>query len=246
MYAFVSTISVYTGEGGPPNEDAPLHPADFESAEITNDTYGGLKVACEQVVQEVMAGRNLIVRPGIIVGPYDYMNRFLYWAKRIAQGGEMAAPGDPERPVQVLDVRDLAAFVLDRVEAGAGGTFNLVGPAETLTMQGMLDEMRGVTGGDASVTWVPDEFLDRDDEWKKMPLWAPADDNDLFLTSNARALAAGLMLRPLADTIRDHIAADEADPPETTPPGGFDPEREAELLAAWHAEAAAPASAASE
>jgi 2'-hydroxyisoflavone reductase len=236
-YCFVSTISVFADSAVPgQDEDAPLHAPDAESTEVKPETYGPMKVACEQAVAEAWEGRALVVRPGIIIGPHDPTNRFPYWCHRLAEGGEVLAPGRPERPVQGIDARDLAAWMLAMMERGAGGTFNTVG--HPTPMGEMLDAVaRGVGAADARLTWADDAFLRAHEvkPWSDLPFWLPSDENGLMETDGRRALAAGLTLRPLEETARDTYAADLAEPPADARSGGIDREREAELLAAWHA-----------
>lgn len=240
-YTFVSTISVYADTAFRPlDEDAPLHAADAEGTEVTGATYGPMKAACEAVAAEAFAGRLLVVRPGLIAGPHDHTGRFPYWVHRVAAGGRVLAPGRPERPVQLVDARDLAAWTLRMAETGGTGTFNAAGPAETLTMEGMLHGVRDGVGGDARFTWVDDDFLQVREvaPWSEMPLWLTGGDVGLLQVDNRRAVAAGLAFRPVAETARDTWVTDRAEPPAEERKGGISRAREAELLAAWDAETA--------
>ena len=229
LYAFVSTISVYASWAAPGvDEESPLKqppPGSAPTEEVTSATYGWLKALCEQEVAAAFPGRALVVRPGLLVGPHDYTDRFTSWPRRLLRGGEVAAPGPPERPVQLLDARDLGAFLVHLVEAGRTGTFNAVGPAHTLTMSEMLETCRAVTGSDARLTWVPQEVLTR--HGVEPPFWVPAKDIGFSTVGNARARGAGLAVRPLAETVRDLL-------PEAREAGRLPvpPEREADLLAA--------------
>lgn len=222
LYAFVSSISVYASFARPgQDETAPTLPP--------GDDYGARKAACERDVEEAFPGRALVVRPGLIVGPHDPTDRFTYWPRRIAEGGEALAPGKPERPVQFIDVRDLAEWMLGLVEAGATGTFNATSPPGAPTMGGVLEAC-----GEADVVWVDDRFLlDAGvEQWSDLPLWISATDPDwagFMLVDVSRARAAGLTFRPLAETVRDV--------PEWTGKAGLTRERERELLAAWRARA---------
>ena len=122
---FISTVSVYADVSRPGvGEDAPLAPPSGDGGWID---YGPLKALCEQEVHAAMPGRSLIVRPGIVAGPHDPTNRFSWWVARCARGGRFLAPGAPQRPMQLIDARALAAFVLDLTSAGATGTYNAVG-----------------------------------------------------------------------------------------------------------------------
>jgi 2'-hydroxyisoflavone reductase len=237
-YAFVSTISVYSGREEGMDEDAAVFAPDWECTEVTGETYGAMKSACETAVREGFGDRALIFRPGVIIGPHDYTNRFPYWCHRIAAGGEVLAPGDGTQPVQGIDVRDLAHWMLRMVEQGSAGTLNAVGPVERMSLREMLEAIRTGTGSDARFTWVSDAFLAEQGvaEWSEMPFYiADLAEQPVQTISNARAVAAGLTLRPLADTARDTIAADLREPPADERKGGITRERETELLAAWHA-----------
>jgi 2'-hydroxyisoflavone reductase len=238
-YVFVSTISVYAEplERGA-DETAPLAVlTDPTVEEVTGETYGGLKVLCERAVQDIYAERALIIRPGLIVGPHDPTNRFTYWVTRTAEGGQVLAPDDRDAPVQVIDVRDLALWILHMAET-QGGVFNATGPAAPLTLGETLATCRDVAkaqrGADAEFVWVPPQFLlDRGvAPWTEIPLWVAGDDA-LNTVSIARALAHGLVLRPLAATIADTLAWARSEQPAGQPQAGLAKEREAELLAKY-------------
>jgi 2'-hydroxyisoflavone reductase len=235
-YVFVSTISVYAEPLEPgAGEDAPLVVlADPSGEEVTDESYGGLKVLCERAVQELYAERALIIRPGLIVGPHDPTNRFTYWVTRTADGGPVLAPDDRDAPVQVIDVRDLAEWILHMAPT-QGGVFNATGPAAPLTLGETLATCREVakvhTGADAEFVWVPPQFLlDRGvAPWTEIPLWVAGADA-LNQVSIARALAHGLALRPLAETIADTLAWARSEQPAGSLHAGLTKEREAELL----------------
>ncbi len=204
-YVFVSSVSVYADFRTPPDEtSAVAELADPASEEVMRD-YGALKAACEQVVEEIYGvDRAVIVRPGLIVGPHDPTGRFTYWPRRIAEGGRVLAPGRPDAPVQVIDVRDLGEWLVTLADRGPSGVFNAVGPAEPLTFGGLLDACRAATGSDAAPVWVDDEPLLAAgvEPWTELPLWLPSgDDSGMAQTSHARAIAAGLRFRPLEETI---------------------------------------------
>jgi nucleoside-diphosphate-sugar epimerase len=234
-YLFVSSVSVYASLAEPVSEDSPLGVLEDPATEEVMEHYGELKAACEAVVQEIFGARATIVRPGLIVGPWDPTNRFTYWPSRLARGGEILAPAPPERNTQWIDVRDLASWMLDLLERDEGGVYNATND--------------GVPWGEllagANVTWVPDEFLLEQEvgQWMELPLWIP-DEPGITDTDVSRAVAAGLRFRPVQETVRDTAEWDAAHGAEVTPTltgvsgAGLAPERERELLAAWHARGA--------
>ena len=233
LYCFVSSISVYDDFGKPIDEDselAPLgdQPADSMAPDFAN--YGALKALCEQAVRDVFGGRALLVRPGLIVGPHDPTGRFSYWPHRVARGGEVLAPGPPERPTQFVDVRDLGEWMVGVCERRVAGAFNATHPG--VTFGELLAACAAVAGNDTSFTWVTDEFLLEQEvgQWMELPLWLAGPENAYVDRADvSRALAAGLRFRPLAETVRGTL--EEA---PTTDAAGLAPEREAALLAAWH------------
>ncbi len=238
-YTFVSSVSAYA-EPVPPDatEDAPLATlADPAVEEITGETYGGLKAACEAVVHAGFPGRSLVVRPGLIVGPNDPTDRFPYWPRRLARGGRVLVPDVPALPVQVIDARDLAGWMLAQVEGKTTGTFNAVGPRAPLALRECLERIRAAVGSDATFEWVDESFLVARGvlPWMEIPLWLHgAESGDTF--SGARAWASGLFPRPLEDTARDTLAWDLARVGDAHPASpALTPEREAELLREWDA-----------
>lgn len=236
-YTFVSSASVYADTSRPGTaEDAPVHTLADETAEEIDsaEAYGALKALCERAAEEALPGRVLSVRAGLIVGPYDPTGRFTYWAHRIARGGDVLAPEPGEQRVQLVDARDLADWILAMAEARRVGVFNATGPAQALTMEGLLEGCRTALGDDARLVWARERFLlDAGVEpWSDLPLWlAPAANPESahFLELDvSRALAAGLRFRPLADTVRATLER-----AETAPGAGLAPAREASLLDDW-------------
>lgn len=224
QYVFVSSGSVYADLSVGPDVESPVAElGDASADELAPDysNYGPLKALCEQAVWDVFRERSLIVRPGLIVGPHDPTGRFTYWAHRLERGGEILAPGPPGRRVQFIDVRDLADWMVDCAERRVTGVFNATN--------------EGVAWGEllagADVTWVSDEHLAEHEvgEWMELPLWI-ADPSFLGMHSAdvSRAVAAALRFRPLAETVAGAASAPAVDGV------GLTPEREAELLAAWH------------
>jgi 2'-hydroxyisoflavone reductase len=232
-YGFVSTLSVYPDDtpAGADEETATHRPPSADAEDVTNETYGPLKVACEMEALGAFPGRCLVLRPGYIVGPHDPSDRFTYWVRRAAAGGEMLAPGPPDQALQIVDVRDLAAFTLDHLEAGTNDVFGVVGPAEPLTWGDALASMVDVGGAGTELSWVDARFLqERVKELEgELPLWDIAFPG-LHSFDPRKAIAAGLRHRPLAETVADTLSWDRDREPLK---GGLTPARERELLDAW-------------
>lgn len=240
-YVFISTISVYADFKTPGlDENSPLGMmADPSIEDINGETYGPLKVLCEQAVEAALPGRSLIIRPGFIVGPYDPTDRFAYWPHRVNLGGDVLAPGTPDQPVQVIDARDLAEWTLLMMEQDVTGIYNATGPDYTLTLGKILETCRAVSGSGARLTWVPDAFLkDNDaDSTSLLPFYisSSADMPGLMTASIAKAAAAGLTFRSLSVTVQDTLAWDKTRPADAPRKVGMPLERERELLAKHNA-----------
>lgn len=247
-YVFVSSVSAYADLGRPVDESAPLAEiADQSVEEINGATYGPLKALSERSAEDALPGRTLVIRPGLIVGPYDPTPRFSYWTARMGRGGEVLAPGDRETPVQLIDVRDLAEWMVRMIEARRVGTFNATGPRDALTMGGLLEACRSAAASDASLTWVDETFLvERGVQpWTHLPLWMPesrVSHRYFHRIDISRALAAGLAFRPLEETARDTLSWQLS--PEGAslrekfgvqmPDETLAPARERALLDEWH------------
>ena len=249
QYQLVSTISVYADMGsGGVDETAALQTFAHPTTDaVTGETYGGLKVQCEQAALEGFAGRCLISRPGLLVGPYDPTDRFSWWVQRVLLGGTVLAPGDPATPVQFIDARDAAAWHLLQAEDQTAGIFNLTGPAQPLTIGGLLQAARDTLNPAAQLLWVGEKFLLDAGvaPWSDLPVWLPLAQAGLHSTDIKRALATGLQCRPLTDTLedtakwlRDTAAAPAASASPPRPAIGLTLEREATLLKAWVAQTA--------
>lgn len=247
-YGLVSTISVYAGfDGGHTDEGAPLAILEDPDAEVVDSgRYGGLKALCEQAAHEGFGPRCLVARPGLLVGPHDPTGRFTWWVQRLARaatepGRPVLAPGDAAAPAQYLDARDAAAWLLSQAERGGHGVFNLTGPASPTTLGAVLETTRRMLAPDAILQWVDETFLLAQGvaPWTELPLWLPAAQAGLHRIDSARALAAGLVCRPLAETVADTRAWCGAQPAAAAAPAGgplrprvgLAPEREARLLA---------------
>lgn len=250
QYINISSISVYAdfSRRGITEDDAVGTISDAAVAEvktmrqITGENYGPLKALCEQAASKAYPGRTTNIRPGLIVGPRDRSGRFTYWPVRVQKGGEVLAPDKPEIPTQIIDVRDLGEFIVRCAEENVTGVFNATSPPEELTMGELLQACKEVSGSDADFTWATTEFLEEHEvsAWMDMPVWVPLDGEDAghpFVNVD-RAMAAGLTYRPIRQTIRatlDWWATLDEEQQQRHMRAGITAEREAELLAAWHA-----------
>jgi 2'-hydroxyisoflavone reductase len=238
-FTFVSSISVYE-EPLPPGLDESFPTKEFPAGTDEDDlgNYGKSKAECERIVGQVFGRRAFVPRPGLIVGPHDPTDRFTYWPRRVAAGGDVLAPGDPGRHVQIVDTRDLAAWIVRMVETGATGAHNATGPVPPLTMGRLLETCLAVAGNDAKLVWVDDEFLLAEEvgEWMELPLWiVDAEVGELLDVDVSRAVESGLSFRPLEETVRDTLAwrGDGALSNDV----GLSRERESELLERWRGRA---------
>jgi 2'-hydroxyisoflavone reductase len=242
-YVFISTLSVYDHERTEgPDEDAPLMqlPEGANPAEYSDERYGALKALCEQQAGRVFGDRAIILRPGLIVGPFDHTDRFTYWPLRFDEGGDVLAPPADTR-VRYIDARDLAAFTVDLLERESGGVYNCMTLPGSVTFETLAEAcMAEASAEDAEVVWASEEFLALHEvqPWSEMPLWIPASSAFARInnTDSRRALAAGLTIRPLHETVRDTLAwARSAEKHLGALQAGLSPEREAELLEALKA-----------
>lgn len=235
-YVFISSISAYADfKKIGINESDPGGKMEDESVEeITGETYGPLKVLCENTVKEIYGVHALIVRPGLIVGPNDPTDRFTYWPIRIAKGGDVLAPDRVDAPTQIIDVRDLSNFIIRLIENDASGIYNATGPDYRLTMGTLLDTCKQVSGSDAEFKWASLEFLNENDvtPWSDLPAWIPDDDeNQGFAQMDvSKAINAGLKFRPLEETVRDTLTWANTRPADQQLRAGLQSEREQELL----------------
>jgi nucleoside-diphosphate-sugar epimerase len=198
-YGFVSSGSAYADwPHAPVSEDSPV----FESDERE---YGPLKAACERAAEAALPGRVLVARAGVIVGPHENIGRLPWWLRRLAAGGEVLAPGPPEAELQLIDARDLAAWMLDMAEAGRGGAFNAIAQPGSATWGELLALAREVTGGGAELRWVAPELIEArvEEPWEALPLWPIPSLPGLYGMSAQRAARAGLTPRPLRETVAD-------------------------------------------
>ena len=251
-YVFVSTLSVYAAQSWPGmDESGPLAPYEgpdpmkWTVEALRNSTqalYAPLKVLSEKETQKWFPGKSLIIRPGLIVGPGDELDRFTYWPVRLARGGEVLAPGNPTKDyVQFIDARDLAEWTIRMVEQGDTGIYNAVGFREKLLMSWMLEEIKTATKSDARLTWVNVDFLleQKIHPWYDMPVWvAPKGPESGFSNlSNKKALAKGITFRPVDDTAVATLEWFRKQPAarQVNLRSGISAARESQILAAWHA-----------
>ena len=198
-YGFVSSASVYPDwPHAPVTEGSPV----FESDERE---YGPLKAACERAAEAAMPGRVLHVRAGVIVGPHESKGRLPYWLRRLADGGEVLAPGPSDAPLQLIDARDIAAWMLDMAETARGGAYNAISEPGSATWGDLLEAAREVTGGAAELSWADPALVEEevDDPWEELPLWPIPSLAGLYRISGAAAAAAGLTPRPVRETVED-------------------------------------------
>jgi 2'-hydroxyisoflavone reductase len=239
---FVSSTSVYASFAKPNDEHAATGAlSDPNSETVNSETYGPMKALCEQYSAVAFKQRVSIVRPGYMVGPLDPSDRFTYWPVRASRGGEMLAPGTPRDPIQFIDVRDLAIWMMKLVETRTRGVFNAVSPPGVFTMGDLLSaSARATPNSGTTVTWVPEDFLAA--HWKPeeldMPPWSPmkGDFAGASLTPTKNAEKTGLTCRPVADTVRDTLAWFQSLPAERQEKlhALLDPQKETETLHAWH------------
>jgi 2'-hydroxyisoflavone reductase len=206
-----------------------------------SETYGVAKARCEHQVQEAFGDRAIVVRPTYIVGPGDTTDRFPYWPVRLARGGEVLAPGRHDDPVQIVDVRDLAEWMVRLLEEQRSGVFNAAGPRDTLTMPSFLEQAKAALNANVKFTWVDDYAFLAEHKIDEAIPWARLEGNDdgMMSIANRSAIAAGLTFRPLATTVRDTLAwwPTVPDARRAAPKFAITPDMEAKALADWHARA---------
>jgi 2'-hydroxyisoflavone reductase len=240
-YLVISSTSVYAAPDGPGfDESSPtVEPAADDVDEVTDESYGRLKVSIELLARDLLRDRAVVVRPTYVIGPWDYTRRFTSWVQRIAAGGEVLGPGDPDDPIQVVDGRDLGEFCVRLLEDGTAGTFHAVTPEPPYTFGDLLADVAAVVAPDGTrITWVDQQWLlDQGESDGSIPLWGGGDPwIGANAASPARSRAAGLPARSVQASVLEltqHLAL----VPPTGDGPGLTREREAELLAAWHARA---------
>ncbi len=240
QYIFVSTISVFSDNSKPVDENGPLNvPSDIDAA-FNAQTYGSNKVRSEMEAKTQFGDNVTIVRPGLIVGPGDLSDRFSYWPVRIDKGGEILAPGTPNDPVQYVDALDLCQWIVRLAESHTLGTFNATGPKTPTTIAEMLYGIKAVTTSDARFTWVPADFLQEKQvrAWSDMPVWVPPAGRTAGFARVIcqKAYEAGLTFRPLADTAKDTLTWYHGRPAaeQEKARAGLAADKEKTVLAEWH------------
>ncbi|MBI3843419.1 MAG: twin-arginine translocation signal domain-containing protein [Planctomycetes bacterium] len=242
QYVFISTISVFpvTMKPGGDESTAVGTIDDPTTEKVTGDSYGPLKALCEQAVEKAMPGRTTTIRPGLIVGPNDPSDRFTYWPVRVDRGGEVLAPGSPDDPVQLIDVRDLAEWTIRMIESGDVGTYVATGPAKSLGIGAMLEACKKASGSNATFTWADSDFLQEQHvaAWQDMPAWVPGTGETAgFARVNvSKAIGKGLTFRPIEVTAKDTLEWWKKQPEDRrkTLHAGISPDREAQVLQALH------------
>ena len=255
QYIFISTISAYAANDTPADETAPLvvYKGDDAMAETVKSLnanlglYGPLKAVSEtESLRQYGDAVTTIVRPSLIVGPGDPTDRFTYWHVRLARGGEILAPGNGSDPVQFIDARDLAEWTIRLAERRIMGVFNACGPASAITMREMLAAIAEGTHADPKLAWAPTSFLkaNKVSAWRDMPVWIPGEGETFGFHRRdiGRAIAAGLIFRPLPLTAADTLAWFRTLPSERQSKlrAGLTPERESDLLAKLRADSRGP------
>ena len=242
QYIFISSVAVYADfKRKGIDEDYPLAKLKGDNTdEVTGESYGPLKVLCEQVVEAAYGKQATNIRPSYIAGPGDPTDRFTYWPWRVSRGGEMLVPGAPSDPFQFIDVRDLADFMRVCVEKGVSGAYNLCNPAGSVTMGSLLETSRKVTGADTKFVWASAEFLEKNEiigekaQGNYMPIWQSAESEDagIVLCESKRAEKKGLKFRSLETTIKDTLEWQKGRPEDRQKlRAGLTAEQEADLLA---------------
>jgi 2'-hydroxyisoflavone reductase len=254
-YIYISSVSAYAAMSGNltaadyhnvdmPNTEygSPLATMSDETVEeVTSETYGPLKVLCERAATEAIGeDRITILRPTWVAGPGDNSDRFTYWPVRVSRGGEVLVPGDPADLIQIIDVRDLANFVVDSIEQRITGIYNTVIPPGSYSMGEFMADCQAVTISDASLTWVDAAFVEAQGLYTsgELPIWAPmsGDSRSDAIVNGDRSFARGMKTRPPRETIRDVLSWWRTLPDErrNNMRAGLSAEREAEMLAIWH------------
>jgi 2'-hydroxyisoflavone reductase len=238
---YISSISAYASFAKPNDENSPTGKlASPDIDKVTDETYGPMKALCEQYSADAFKGRASIIRPGYIVGPLDSTDRFTYWPVRASRGGDMLAPGTPHDPIQIIDVRDLAAWMMKLAQERTTGYFNAISPPRAFTMGDLISASQHASPkAGTRATWVPEDYLAK--RWKPeeldLPPWSPmsGETAGASLTATARAQKAGLKTRPMQETVRDTLEWFHSLPADRQAKlrAGLDAQKEVDTLRAW-------------
>ncbi len=242
-YTFISSVSVYkdnsTPGGDETREVGTIPDTNVETMGADYSNYGPLKALCEQAAEAAMPGRVANIRPGYIVGRWDTSDRFTYWPVRIDRGGEVLAPGTPDDPIQIIDVRDLGEWIVHCIEKNVTGVFNALGPKGSLKWGDVLAACQAVAANPSTLTWTDQKFLSETDlPPGALPIWTPPEGEMAgFHKWNCdKAVAAGLKFRGVKDTVADTLAWWKS-LPESRQNGkmraGINADQESKVLAAW-------------
>ena len=233
-YGYVSSRSVYSWPP-PPGQDESGPVVDGDPADTGQEDYAAAKRGGELAAIEAFGDRALLARAGLIIGPYEIVGRMPWWLGRIDRGGDVLAPGPPDRPLQLIDCRDLAAWMLSAADRGIGGAFNTVSKSGHATMASLLDAAISATGSSARLVWVSPEVIESAgiEAWTELPIWLPPTGEAAGLHDGdvSAAYAAGLTCRPIEETIADTWQWLQAEGyPEARPGTGLDPDSERRVL----------------
>jgi len=236
-YVYISSVSVYHVDRPAIDEDSDVIEA-LDGDPGADEAFGWRKVMNERRVAATFGARSVLLRPGLICGPFDPTDRFTYWPVRLARGGNVVVPGPPHRTIQVIDVRDVADFIVRSIEAELSGTYNITTERDAISMRDVVDACRDGLDLLPAATWIDGAFLAEAgcEGWVDLPLWLPPDSvfNGLFRVDVSKAVRAGLTYRPLHETVRD-IRDWYAASGRTELKAGLTPQKESELLDAWTA-----------
>jgi 2'-hydroxyisoflavone reductase len=239
-HVYISTMSVYVDEQDFGfDEGGTLATLDDPTTEdVTNQTYGGLKALCEQAAVAAYGEDGVaLVRPTYVVGPHDPTGRFTWWVRRIADGGQVLAPGPYEAPMQVIDARDQGEWCVRLAERSASGPFNSVAPTPPYGFGDLLDAaVRAVGPRGTELVWVDGGWLrEQGEDGQTLPLWTEGVSENVMAADPTRALNTGLSPRPLTETVADTLKWIKDEDPQPVAGWGVSPEREAALLESWAA-----------
>jgi 2'-hydroxyisoflavone reductase len=245
-YVFISAVHAYADwPADSVDERSSLHECPPDAGPDADVAYNALKAGCERAVETKFGGRVLIINPGLITGPHENVPRLTWWLYRLSRGGQVLAPGNPDRAMQLIDARDIAAFGLAQIATGTNGRFVTSGTIGNTTFGKLLNDCVDATGSDAELIWAGETFLLEQgvQEWTELPMWAP-DTSELagiWSSSSDRALNAGLRCRSVTETVHDtweqlraNALPASRDQPRT-PGQGIDSAKERRILAAWAA-----------